>query len=262
MASQIASQASFSVERLQRYASEAVRKIRRKWAVPHTVSLFCEYVGVATEGGRYDASLPTQASLKVGFEWRARAHNQGNAQVVSVRCDKLSSRGVPFPSWQIALQSLDMDEIVGKTVEGVATQNGARGVCCRFVGHPRRAKLSDEENTCCAVARINGVDHLLCAHIVDGQWLVHRGSIDDDGLYKKEPLHEQDMMRVDLSLSRLDQPPNKRCRQHLHAGQLREIIQETPRDFDRLIAVATYRAEALRAQMQGREIDEAAALCL
>ena len=217
MASQMAPQASFSVERLQRYASEAVRKIRRKWAVPHTVSLFCDMWVLR----RREVAMMHRCQHRPA----SRSDSSGApehiptemAQIFSVRCDHLASQGVPLPSWQIALQSLDLDEIVGKTVEGVAAQSGARGVCCRFVGQPRRAKLSEEE-TCCAVARINGVDHLLCAHIVDGQWLVHRGSIDDDGLYEKEPLHEQDMLHLDLSLSRLDQPPNKRCRQHLHAG--------------------------------------------
>ena len=61
-------------------------------------------------------------------------------------------------------------------------------------------------------------------------------------------------------MARSDQPTSKCIRQHLYAGQNREIIQETPRRFDRLIAVAAYRAEEVRAHMQGRDIDEATAL--
>ena len=169
----MASQASLSVERLQRYASEAVRKIRRKWIVPHTVALSCQYVGVAVEGGRFDESVVAQSSLTVGFEWGVRTSAHEHTQVVTVRCDNVASRGAPLPSWQTALQNLDLADHIRRAVEHVTAQSGTHGASCHYAGHPRRASLSEEENAQGAIVSINGVEHVMCAHILDGQWLLH-----------------------------------------------------------------------------------------
>ena len=173
----MASQASFSVERLQRYASEAVRKIRRKWTVPHTVALTCQYVGVAVEGGRFDESAVAQSSFTVGFEWGVKADANEHTQVVTVRCDHVAGRGVPLPSWQTALQNLDLADHIRQAVERVTAQSGTQGASCHYAGHPRPASLSEKENTPGAIVAINGIEHVMCAHILDGQWLLHCGSI-------------------------------------------------------------------------------------
>ena len=102
----MAPHASLSVERLQRFGLEAVRKVRRKEEVAYSVTLSCEYLGVSVGDGRFDATAMAQASLNVGFEWRVRAGAYEHAQIKTVRCDHLVSRGVPFPqSWRTALQS-------------------------------------------------------------------------------------------------------------------------------------------------------------
>ena len=145
--------ASLSVERLQRFGLEAVRKVRRKEQVAYSVTLSCEYLGVAAREGRFDASSMAQANLNVGFEWRVKANAYEYTHIVTVRCDHLTSRGVPFPqSWRTALQSLDLDDIVSKTVERVIAQSGSHGVRCQLLGRPPPAQLSEEASTTGAFA--------------------------------------------------------------------------------------------------------------
>jgi hypothetical protein len=115
---------SCSVERLQRFGWEAAKKMKRKEKMAHSVSLTCEYLGVCTGEGQFDAASATISSRTVGFEWRVKAGAHGHTQVVTVRCDNLGSRGVHFPrGWATALQLMDLDEIVGKTVERVIAQS-------------------------------------------------------------------------------------------------------------------------------------------
>ena len=69
----MASQASFSVERLQRFGSEAARKQRRKQEIGHAATFACEYLGVSTREACFDAALDAKARSRVGFEWRVTA---------------------------------------------------------------------------------------------------------------------------------------------------------------------------------------------
>ena len=257
----MAPEASLSVERLQRFGLEAVRKVRRKEQVAYSVTLSCEYLGVSVGEGRFDASSMAQANLNVGFEWLVKANAYEHTHIVTVRCDNLASRGVTFPlCWRMALQSLDLDDIVSKTVERVIAQSGSHGVRCQLLGRPPPAQLS-EDSTTGAFATFNGFEHVLCAHILGEQWLAHRGNIDECGQIEEGPLRESDLVSVDLSASQSEQRPRKRIRPHLHTGQIQDIIQASPRDFDVLVAFAAFRAEVVRAQLQGRSFDKAAALC-
>ena len=89
----MAFQAGFSVERLQRFGAEAVRKERRKQEIGHAVTLACEYLGVSTGEGCYDAALDAQARSHVGFGWRVTAGAFEHVRSVTVRCDQFRQGG-------------------------------------------------------------------------------------------------------------------------------------------------------------------------
>jgi hypothetical protein len=198
---------SCSVERLQRFGWEAAKKMKRKEKMAHSVSLTCEYLGVCIGEGKFDASSAAISSRTVGFEWRVKAGAHGHAQVVTVRCDHLGSRGVPFPKgWATVLQHLDIDAIVNKAVERVLAQSKTPGVCCQLLGRPQRAQVSDTENTQGALVVINGIEHVLCAQVVGGQWLVHRGSFDGVGICEQKPLRPEDLILVDISATHTEPP--------------------------------------------------------
>ena len=151
---------SCSVERLQRYGWEAAKKMKRKEKIAPSMSLTCEHLRVCIGEGMFDASSAAISSCSVGFEWRVKADAHGHTQVVTVRCDNLGARGVPFPrGWATALQHLDLDDIVNKTVERVITQSKVQGVCCQLLGRPQRAHTLDADDTKGALVMINGIEH-------------------------------------------------------------------------------------------------------
>ena len=235
---------SCSVERLQRFGWEAAKKMKRKEKMAHSASLTCEYLGVSTGEGQFDALSSALSSRTVGFEWRVRAGAHGHTQVVTVRCDHLGSRGVPFPkAWSPALQLMDLDEIVDKTVERVISQSKTPGVCCQLLGLPQRAEISEAERTQGALLSIKGIEHVLCAQVLGDQWLVHRGSFEGDSLCEQKPLRPEDLILLDISAAHTDPPLRKRVQSHLHVGQLREYVNNFPCDFNILIAIVIYQAE-------------------
>ena len=54
--------------------------------------------------------------------------------------------------------------------------------------------------------------------------------------------------------------PRKRIRTHLRESELRKLAAEKPSKLDQLLAIATYKAEEIRADAAQRPIDEEAAL--
>ena len=172
----MASRAGFSTERLQRFGSEAVKRERRKQEISHAVTISCEYVGVATSEESFDASLHAQAGLHVGFEWRVAAHSYEKARRIAVRCDNLASRGATFPSgWQVALQSLGLDDIVDDTVKRVAAESGTASLRCQLLGQPLHVQLSEEHDAQGSIVVLNGFEHVLCAQVIDEEWPAYRG---------------------------------------------------------------------------------------
>jgi hypothetical protein len=148
---------------------------------------------------------------------------------------------VPFPKgWATALQHLDLDGIVNKTVERVITQSKVQGVCCQLLGRPQRAHTLDADDTKGALVMINGIEHVLCAQDVGEQWLVHRGSFVGVGISEQKPLRPEDLILVDISATHAEPLLRKRVWSHLHVGQLREYVEKYPCDFDILTAIATY----------------------
>ena len=54
--------------------------------------------------------------------------------------------------------------------------------------------------------------------------------------------------------------PKKRIRAHLRESELRKLAADHASKLDQLLAIAAYKAEGLRAQAEGRPLDEEAAM--
>ena len=52
--------------------------MKRKEKMAHSASLTCEYLGVCTGEGQFDALSSALSSRTVGFEWRVRAGAHGH----------------------------------------------------------------------------------------------------------------------------------------------------------------------------------------
>ena len=258
----MASPASYSVERLQLIGTEEAEKVRRLLP-PTSVTLTCEYLGIVTADGSFDIHATTRADSELKFRWRAATKNYKQTRDVPVRCNNIGARGVPPPAgWKTALQNLDLDTIVKECVERVSSESKMPGIQCRLLGRPVPVvPTTDGSNYPGQIITLNSIEYVLCAHVHDAKWLVHRGSFEDENLRKTTPLHEQDLILMDVNKDYEEQPSKKRVRHHLHTGQLQEIITQSPRACEALAAIAAYRAEELRAGIENRELDEGAATC-
>ena len=132
---------SCSIERLQRIGWEAAKKMKRKEKMAPSVSLSCEYLGVCVGEGKFDASSAASASRDVGFEWRVKADAHAHTQVVTVRCDNLGARGVPFPKgWATALCSTWTSmTLLTKPWSALSRRAKLKASCCQLLGRPQRA---------------------------------------------------------------------------------------------------------------------------
>ena len=63
----MASRAGFSIERLQRFGSEAVKRERRKQEIGHAVTISCEYLGVSSGGEIVRKSAPASICFSNGL---------------------------------------------------------------------------------------------------------------------------------------------------------------------------------------------------
>ena len=76
---------------------------------------------------------------------------------------------------------------------------------------------------------LTGVEVVLCASVTNEEWLVHMGSLDENGeLNARNPFQARDLLLKDLTAGNGVQL-HKRIRQHLHRGQLRAASEVSPR---------------------------------
>ena len=100
-------------------------------------------------------------------------------------------RAVPFPGrWKTALNSLQLHKTVREGAEFV-TNLGTSNITCELVG---QAKWACDENfgkTVTLNENVSRVLFLLCARIENDEWLVHKGSYENDVL-ATDPFQEKD----------------------------------------------------------------------
>ena len=221
---------SFSHERLQRFGMEAAEKAKRKEKkLAHSVALTCEYVGVPVGEGRFEATARATTNVSFAFEWRVKAGGFEATCAITVRCDNLAGRGVPFPQGRrVALQNLDLDEQVAKGVERVIARSKIPYVRCDLLGRPHHTSVVTAESTQGSLVMIDHVEHVLCAHILDDNWFVHRGSFDRDMFCEESPLRPADLVQARITTACMEPPRRKRILSHLHVGQLRRLSDAPP----------------------------------
>ena len=221
------------------------------------------YRGVPTEEGNFDVEAPLRRDALVAFEWRARGDGFDETYLVKARCNHVLERGVPLPSpWRTTLRCLNLyvlAENAAKAAREGEEERRLHDARCLFLGQPKSSVLPppDAELVPGATVRLEHLEYLLCAHVKDGTWLCHRGSFKDaSSLDERNPFDEEDLEIKDFCEAPEHGPPKKRLRAHLEAGHLRETALAEPRPWNRLVAIAAYEAEKLRAE----PFDEALAL--
>ena len=202
-----------------------------------------------------DVEAPHRRETLAAFEWRARGDGFDETHVVKARCNNVLLQAVPFPSsWRTTLRCLNLRALAENAAKAAREGEEERRLHearCLLLGQPKSSVLPspDAELVPGATVRLQYFEYLLCAHVQDSTWLCHRGSFKAaSSLDERNPFDEEDLEIKDLREAPEHGPPKKRLRAHLHAGHLRDTAIAQPRPWNRLVAIAAYQAEKLRAE--------------
>ncbi len=223
-------------------------------------ALTCEYAHAPEETNAFaDGSLRRAALLT--FRWRLKTRTGHEEEAtVTARTNNVAERGVPLPShWRTAMQCLNLERLC-ETSAGKVNDPDISNVRCSVLGQakepqPPSADGAGEGRTVALQADGARVVFILCAHVLDGVWLCHRGTFVDGGL-ADNPFQEQDLVRKDIVAEAWDTSRTKRLRSVGSMNILRALVQDKDYAWCELVAVARYRAEEARARLRGGPIDE------
>ena len=180
---------------------------------------------------------------------------------MEVRLDHAKERGVPIPpDWVTALHSFKAGEICRNFVGDLQLPTGVSKVSCNFLGAPKVCTPCVQGpgvGRCLAFSHVGGrKNFVLVAHVEDHEWLCHGGSFIGDGAVP-DPLSESNLVLKDVRTDLWDETaaPRRRLMSHAKMQQLINQVQERSLEFSELAAVATFRAEKIRAARISAPID-------
>ena len=186
--------------------------------------------------------------------------------MVEVRSDHAVARGAAFPpQWHFAPKCRNFQAKADECAVQAAKMLGLAGASCRVLGQARISPLPDEADQLVPGVLVElclgsaAVEFMLCAHVHEDAWLCTRGFFVGDAFQASDPFGQASLVLKDIQRDAWRQDfeaPRKRIRPHLRRGQLRELASARPDQWDMVVAIATWRAEAMKAQLQGRLPDQ------
>ena len=212
--------------------------------------------------------------------FRFKACQKGNVAVVAdhpVRCHNVAQRGtVPLPlGWPTALRATALPAIAARTAERARLRERCYAdIQCEVLGVAKEvpafigaSSLSAGQSVTLRLAGQARGDVALCAHVEGARWMCHAGTFEgcdlsQDNPFRLDGLALRDIERdawIATSAEASAAPPKKRVKPHAKFGGLQDAIAKHPAAFATAVAVATWRAEQLRAHLESREMDGLAA---
>ena len=152
-----------------------------------------------TQGHEYDGNLIPTGRSALAYEWHAPMGKHHAQDLVRVRCDLISTRGVPIPrGWQTAVRCSGLQEVADEAAKA-AREDLERDIACKLLGVAQRTTLPEpgEQKPGATVLLANDgsrMAFLLSAQIDGDTWLCHRGSFRDGKMNETDPLHEHDLV--------------------------------------------------------------------
>ncbi len=251
----------YSNQRFAQVGAESAAKARATYQNSFPMELSCEHLPEFDKAFcQNDGKLRRDTPLT--FRWRVKCAGYEATHDVNARCNHVTERGVPLPEhWRTAMQCLTL-EARAEASTGDMRETGVSQVRCEVLGQARilepSCAESEEPETGKIIALRTGesrVMFFLCAHVHGNEWLCHRGSF-VDGALAENPFQEKDLFRKDIVAETWNANRSKRLRSDGQRNILRRLVQSSDYSWCVLVAVAQYRAEDLRAELQGSAMDE------
>ena len=224
------------------------------------------YLGVV-KNGVADLGVQAKWRSQVRYVWTVKIFNYEEEFETSLRCGDADARGVPFPEgWRTALKCLGhgLGQKAGQAAEGLRAGTGHEHVECLLLGLPKPVALPPDGATrvvgCVAQLKTRGgmpESYLLAAYIEDNQWFCLKGVLDSNG--ELEAFDPKDLVVKDIVRDAFqpETAPRRRIMPHASGPQLVEGTRAHQQSWWRVVAIATWRAENLRAER--RPFDSTAA---
>ena len=163
---------------------------------------------------------------------------------MTARCNNALERGVPLPeAWPTALRSLSLGTIAKNSAAKIReSEPGLADVDCHVLGYPMPSDALGRLEAFCVGG--DRVMCFLCAHVTNGDWLVHPGTYTDSGeLDEANPFAEKDLILKNLVADAWDQKTRTRLRTSPAVNVLRGLVEASDYKWHLLLAMAAFRAE-------------------
>ena len=243
-------------------ALEAAREIARSGS-PISARMSCQYLGVSTGPHTYSSAAQALRNSTLVFAWRLAANGQERTALARkfARCDAIA-KYVPLP---VELKNILNIEAQYAKVLAEAKRVFPGTTFNLRLGVPRKLEPPANPHAPGATVMLclpfgRRAEHVLCAHISGDLWYCHAGSPKEGGLNAIDPFRAEDLVIRSLaSCWRPWQLQRKRLLGRCVKRNLATAATEKRPCFERLVAIAIWKAEAHRAQQRGVPMDIAAA---
>ena len=232
-------------------ALEAARDLTRSGS-PISARLSCQYIGVSTGANTFSSTAQALRNSTLVYIWRLVSNGQERTAVAttSARCDSIT-KYVTLPD---QLKKVLKMEAHYMKVLAEARQAFPGTTFSIRLGVPRKLEPPPHPYAPGAAVMIrlpsgHRVEHVLCAHVSGDLWYCHAGSPKEGSLNTVKPFCSRDL--VIHTLARCWCPwqlQRKRLRGRCTKRNLTATAVDKRACFERVVAIAKWKAEAYRAQ--------------
>ena len=192
------------------------------------------------------------------FEWNIKLQSYDDRFEETVRCDHACDRCVAFPEhWKTALRCVGLTKQAAEATAAARSMSESDHVDCTLLGLPKPVAVPiagtlGMPGSVVALQTATGMrqDYLLLSQVDADRWFCHKGSLDSHGvLDDDDPFGTNHSVLKDILRDAFepDNAPRRRVGPHTTGASLLHAARTRQHSWSRAAAVATWRAEQLRA---------------
>lgn len=201
----------------------------------------------------------------LSFRWQICLEGKMRETLVQRRYRDVMRSGIPLPNlFVLALKCEKLPKVAQQSASIFANDYGARDPRCVFLGLPRAVDVVMSPNVCQVGAIYttrkddDQVEYMLCASIQGDDWLCLPGPVESDNVTDENLFRVDRLIAIDVTIFFCGpgcERPHKRPRTDgSETSRLASLTTKCPHDLEKLVALAHWKAETIRADQSHREI--------